>query len=147
MPTKAKYRFEDLPKDYDGLCRVLTPRKIHDQVEYGNVTEITDAMALWRDDFSGDQADYFELLCAIIEDYDAAHVKWPKVTGAQMLKHLMDERDMSAADLSRLLGGSRNLGAMILRGERNLTVEHIGKLAAHFKVSPAVFIGVEPEKR
>jgi antitoxin component HigA of HigAB toxin-antitoxin module len=47
---------------------------------------------------------------------------------------------MSGADLSRILGGSRNLGAMILRGDRNLTVAHIRKLAAHFKVSPEVFI-------
>jgi antitoxin component HigA of HigAB toxin-antitoxin module len=57
-----------------------------------------------------------------------------------MLKHLMAERDMTGAGLSRILGGSRNLGAMILRGDRNLTVAHIRKLAAHFKVSPELFI-------
>ena len=44
------------------------------------------------------------------------------------------------ADLSRVLGGICNLGAMILRGERNLTLAHVRKLAAHFHVSPEVFI-------
>jgi antitoxin component HigA of HigAB toxin-antitoxin module len=57
-----------------------------------------------------------------------------------VLRHLLAERDLSAADLSRLLNGSRNLGAMILRGERNLTVAHIRTLAAHFHISPEVLV-------
>ena len=70
----------------------------------------------------------------------AKPVNWPKIKGLDVLKHLMTEHDRSGADLSRILGGSRNLGAMILRGDRNLTVAHIRKLAAHFKVSPELFI-------
>jgi antitoxin component HigA of HigAB toxin-antitoxin module len=35
---------------------------------------------------------------------------------------------------------SRNLGAMILRGDRNLTLAHVRKLAAHFNVSAELFI-------
>jgi antitoxin component HigA of HigAB toxin-antitoxin module len=57
-----------------------------------------------------------------------------------MLKHLLAEHGLAAADLSRILGGSRNLGAMIIRSERNLTLTHIRKLAGHFKVSAEVFI-------
>jgi len=56
------------------------------------------------------------------------------------LQHLLTESQMTAADLSRLLGGSRNLGAMILRGDRNLTLAHVRKLAAHFHVSPELFV-------
>lgn len=47
---------------------------------------------------------------------------------------------MKAADLSRLLGADRTLGAKILRGERNLTVPHLRILAERFKVSPALFV-------
>jgi HTH-type transcriptional regulator/antitoxin HigA len=140
MKTKTKIRFADLPKDYAGLCRVLLPRPIRDKVDYDNVAEITDSMVLWHEDFTPDQRDYFDLLCTLIEDYDAENVKWPKVTGVDMLKHLLDEHDLAAADLSRILGGSRNLGAMILRGERNLTLAHIRKLAAYFKVSAELFV-------
>ena len=43
--THAKVEFARLPKDYAGLCRILTPRPIHDKVEFQNVIEITDAMA------------------------------------------------------------------------------------------------------
>jgi HTH-type transcriptional regulator/antitoxin HigA len=140
MRTKTRLRFGDLPRDYVGLCALLPPRPIHDAVDYANVSEVTDAMVLWQDDLTPDQRDYFDLLCSLLEDYDTAHTKWPKVTGPDVLKHLLAEHGLSAAGLSRILGASRNLGAMILRGERNLTLAHVRKLAAHFKVSPELFL-------
>jgi HTH-type transcriptional regulator/antitoxin HigA len=109
-------------------------------VDYDNVAEVADAMVLWQDEFTPDQRDYFDLLCSLMEEYDAAHVKWPKVTGLEALKHLLSERGLSAADLSRLLGNSRNLGAMILRGDRRLTLAHVRRLAACFGVSPGLFV-------
>ena len=140
MKTRTKLRFQDLPKDYTALCRVFLPRPIHDAVDYANVVEVADAMALWHEDFTGDQADYFDLLCSLIEEYDSKNAHWPKLTGVDVLKHLLEENDLAAADLSRLLGSSRNVGAMILRGDRNLTLSHIRKLATHFRVSPDLFI-------
>jgi HTH-type transcriptional regulator/antitoxin HigA len=140
MKAKSKICFDNLPTYYAGLCRVLLPRPIRDAVDYDNVVEITDAMALWDEDFTPDQRDYFDLLCSLIEDYDAEHVRWPKLRGRDMVQHFLDEHRLTGADLSRILGGSRNLGTMILRGDRNLTLVHIRKLAAHFKISPEVFI-------
>ena len=140
MKTKTKLRFADVAKDYAGLCGLLPPRPIRDSVDYDNVAEVTDAMALWQDDFNADQRDYFDMLCSLMEDYDAEHVKWPKTTSLDVLKHLLAENNLNGADLSRILGGSRNVGAMILRGDRNLTLAHIRKLAAHFKVSSALFM-------
>lgn len=140
MKTKEKLRFKDLPRDYISLCRVFLPRRIHDKVDYANVTEMTDALALWQDDFTPDQRDYFDLLCALLHEYDAEHVKWPRLNARDRLQHLLEENGLTAADLSRILNGSRNLGAMILRGDRNLTLAHVRKLAAHFKVGPELFI-------
>ena len=60
--------------------------------------------------------------------------------GADILKHLLSEHGQTAADLSRILGGSRNLGAMILRGDRNLTLPHVRKLAAYFQVGAELFV-------
>ncbi len=145
MKTKAKktkLHFQNLPKDYAGLVALLTPRPIHDLVDYNNVTEITDAMVLWDKDFTPDQADYFEALCVFIEKYDEEHVKWPgkPPTGLDCLRHLLEENKMSAGDLARLLGVHRSLGGMILRGERQLTVGHIKLLAKRFCVSGALFL-------
>jgi HTH-type transcriptional regulator/antitoxin HigA len=112
------------------------------KTNYENKDEapLSEAMSLWVDDFTRDQTDYFDLLCSLLEEYDAKTVKWPKVTGVDVLKHLLEEQGLVAADLSRLLGGSRNLGAMILRGERKLTLNHVRTLARHFGVSADLFL-------
>lgn len=140
MKTKAKLEYENLPKDYATLCRFLLPRPIRDAVDYANVTEMTDAMVLWQDSFTSDQSDYFEMLTTLIEEFDKANVNWPKLKGRNNLQHLLNESGLSAADLSRILGVSRNLGAMILRGERHLTLAHIRKISEYFKVSAELFI-------
>ena len=136
--TQTKIEFSRLPKDYAGLCRILTPRPIHDKTDLRNVTEITDAMAGHK--LTRDQEDYFELLCRLIEDYERDRVEAPKVTGVEALQHLLDERDMNATDLARLLGVHRTLGGMILRGERKLTLDHVRTLVRHFGVSADAFL-------
>ena len=138
--THEKVEFARLPKDYAGLCRILTPRPIHDKVEFHNVTEITDAMAGHK--LTVDQEDYFDLLCRLIEDYEKEYVELdaPKVSVVEALQHLLDAHGMSAADLARLLDVHRTLGAMILRGERKLTLSHVRTLAQHFGVSADMFL-------
>jgi len=130
--------FARLPKDYAGLCRILTPRPIHDKVEFQNVTEITDAMA--GHELTPDQEDYFDLLCRLIEDYEKDRVQAPETTALEALQHLVNAHGLNAADLARLLGVHRTLGAMILRGERKLTLNHVRTLARHFGVSADVFL-------
>ena len=138
--TNSKIEFAGLPKDYTGLCRMLTPRPIHDKADFENVTEITDAMAGHK--LTPDQEDYFDLLCRLIEDYEKEHAQpdTSKVTALEALRHLLDAHDMSAADLARLLDVHRTLGAMILRGERHLTLAHVRTLAKHFSVSADLFL-------
>ena len=57
-----------------------------------------------------------------------------------LLPPMMAENDMTASDLARLLGVHTSMGSKILKEERSLTVDHLKKLAARFKVSPEVFI-------
>ena len=138
--TRTKIQFASLPADYASLCRLLMPRRIHDKVDLANVTEITDALA--GHELTTDQEDYFDLLCGLIEAFEKEHasVPKPKAGGLDALRHLLEGHDLSAADLSRLLGAHRTLGAMILRGERKLTLEHVRTLAGHFGVSADLFL-------
>lgn len=138
--ARSKTEFASLPEDYNGLCRVHVPRPIRDKVDFNNVTEITDAMSGHK--LTPDQEDYFDLLCRLIEDYENEHEQLtvPKIGALDALRHLLDAHEMNAADLSRLLGAHRTLGAMILRGERQLTVSHIRKLSEHFNVAADLFL-------
>ncbi len=140
MKGRSRLTFAELPGDYPGLCRIHPPRVIRDRVGYDNTMEVVEAMVLHARRFTPDQKDYFELLSHLVADFDAAEVTWPKMKPAGLLTHLMERRGMTAAELSRVLGASRNLGGMILRGERRLTLDHVTRLANYFHVSPALFL-------
>ncbi len=140
---RPKLAFATMPKEYAELCRLFLPRPIRDKTDFEEAKEVADAMAGFEEAFSADQEDYFDLLCSLLEDFEPhhTHVKpLPAASGIDTLKHLMSERGMAGADLSRLLGGSRLLGPMILRGERRLTADHIRTLAFHFKISADAFL-------
>ena len=135
-----KLRFSDLPKDFQGLCSVHTPRPIHDGADYENTAELIDIMVLWNKEFTRDQDDYFELLVTLIEHYDSEHTHFPEVSPLEIIKTLFADHGLSGSDLARILGTSRQHGAMILRGERSITADHARLLGAHFKISPGVFL-------
>jgi HTH-type transcriptional regulator/antitoxin HigA len=137
---KATLRFADLPRNYVALCQVHLPRPIHDKGEYENTLDIAEVFAGFEEEMTPEQGDYLEMLCTLLEAWDRTNVKWPDVTPLEMLKHLVEEHKMSGADLSRLLGGSRHLGPMILRGERSITANHARKISAHFGLGVEAFI-------
>lgn len=133
-------RYADIPKTYRGLCDLYLPRPIHDDTEDAEATAIMNALAVFTR-LNAEQRDYLDVVTEFVDEYDKGKkVRLPKVSGLDTLKFLLEERGMSAADLSRVLGVSRNLGAMILRGERQLTLAHVGTLAKHFRVSADLFL-------
>jgi HTH-type transcriptional regulator/antitoxin HigA len=137
---KTKPQFKNLPRTYSALLGLQMLRPIHDCVDYENALEILEAMA--GHVLNRDQDDYFEALSVLVEAYEIVHLpSLPAKKGLSLLKHLVEENALSAADLSRLLGTDRSLGVRILNGERNLTVDHIRKLAARFHVPAQVFLG------
>jgi antitoxin component HigA of HigAB toxin-antitoxin module len=140
--TKSRSRmdFARVPKDYAGLCRLLLPRPIRSRSDLERVKAITDVMAGQK--LNPEQEDYFELLSRLLGEYEQEQTQTArrKVSGYQALCHLFKEQQLNGADLGRMLGTHRTLGPMILRGDRNLTVEHIRKLCAHFSVSSDLFV-------
>jgi antitoxin component HigA of HigAB toxin-antitoxin module len=138
--TRRFANYSDIPKTYRELCQLYLPRPIHDDAEDAEASAMMYALAVFAR-LNTEQRDYLEVLTEFVDEFDKArNIRWPKVTGLDMLKHLLEEQGKSAADLSRLLGGSRNLGAMILRGERKLTLNHVRTLARHFRVSADLFL-------
>jgi len=140
MKTKQATPFRAMPADYASLCGVFLPRPIHDAVAYRNTVEIADSFAGFEDRMTADQNDYFDLLCELIAKYETANVKPSKLGGTALLKHLIDEQELSGAGLSRLLGKSASLGPMILRGERKITANHAVSLGRYFGLRPDVFL-------
>jgi HTH-type transcriptional regulator/antitoxin HigA len=127
-----------MPKHYAGLVRMFPPRPIHDKVDLANATEVIDAMA--GHDLTPDQEDYLELLSDLVGKYEDQHfpIALPRTTPLQRLRYVMEEAGMTGSDLGRLLG-NRGLGSLILRGQRQLSKNHIRILAEHFRLDPGYF--------
>jgi HTH-type transcriptional regulator/antitoxin HigA len=145
MSTAKKSRkfglrpFSKMPKTFEGLCRMLPPRPIHNEADYDNAIEMLDSIVGF--DLNPDQEDYLVVLTTLVGEYEDKHYPIDKldVTGLPALKYLLDYNDMTPSDLGNLLG-NRSLGSKILRGERELSKRHIRILADRFKVEPGLFL-------
>jgi HTH-type transcriptional regulator/antitoxin HigA len=132
--------FSALPKDYTGLCQGYVPRPLHDAADYAAARQAIEPLLGFEDRLNADQVDYLEAVSSFIEAYDQTRVKWPKGRPLDTLKFLLEQHEMSAADLSRIVGSDRSLGPKLLRGERRLTVDHIRALARRFNVEPGALL-------
>ncbi len=137
--TSAK-SFACLPTDYLGLCQIYVPRPLHDAPDYVSACQAIEPLVGFSERLNEDQADYLEAVSTFIEAYDQPRVKWPKGIPLDTLKFLLQQHDLTAADLSRLLGADRSLGSKILRGERRLTVDHIGTLSRLWSIEPGLLL-------
>jgi HTH-type transcriptional regulator / antitoxin HigA len=138
--TAAPLSFDRVPKDYRGLCENYVPRPLHDADDYASACRAIEPLAGFSERLTDDQSDYLEAVSTFIEAYDQARVKWPKGGPLDTLNFLLEQHNLAAADLSRLLGAHRSLGPKILRGERRLTVDHIRTLARHWNIDPGLLL-------
>lgn len=134
MKTTTTLKFSSLPKTYAGLVALHVPRPIHDNTAYENAVEIVHALAGFK--LNRDQEDYLELMAKLVEDYEHATLAEPTpATGIETVKFLLAENDLTGDDFGRIIGVDRSIAYRILKGTRNLTADHIKKLAARFAVS------------
>ena len=140
MKMKHPIKFSAMPNDYAALCRVFLPRPIRDKVGYQNTVEIADTFAGFEDQMTEDQHDYFDPLCDLIEKHEKETVRLPRHRALDLLMHLLNEHNLTGADFSRILGKSRALGPMILRGERKITAKHAIRLGEYFGLRADLFL-------
>jgi HTH-type transcriptional regulator / antitoxin HigA len=95
-----------------------------------------------RPRLSGGERDYADALSRFIRDYDEREYPMlPKQRSPlERLRYLMHENDMTAADLESVLEASQPLVSQLLRGKRNLTPNHMRRLASRFRVEAGYFI-------
>lgn len=140
MPT-TKHSFETLPRSYADLVAEMPPQALLDDAHYDNAVEMIDRL-MSSGKLSKDQQLYLETLVQLVQVYESKHhaIDLSGLTGLGALRHLLDAHNMTASDLARLLGIHPTMGSKLLNADRALTVDHIRKLSAHFKVRPDLFL-------
>jgi len=132
---------KSLPKTLKALVDEYLPTSIGNEKEYDRALKLLDRL-MGLPKLTKGQLTYLNTLCDLVQVYEEEHHKIDPsdIAGLDMLKFLMEDRKMTATDLGKLLGGSSSLGSKILKGQRNLTLEHVKILAKHFNISPDTFI-------
>ncbi len=133
-----------LPDTFDELTKIRPLRPIRDDADLSE-----SAFMVLRLNNVGvrtkDQDDYIDVLYALMKKYEDEHerIDLSDLTQLDVLKYLMDLRDMTASDLGRVIG-HRTMGHKILKGERGLSKANILALAKFFHVSPGLFMELKP---
>lgn len=132
-----KYRsYEAVPKTYRDLCSEWLPRPIHDASANTKATAMIDGLAGFP--LNEEQEDYLEAVSHFVNEYEGGYRS--EISGLDLLRHLVEENGLTGVQLSEILGGSRMLGAMILRGERRITADHARRLGERFAMEPGAFL-------
>jgi HTH-type transcriptional regulator/antitoxin HigA len=73
----------------------------------------------------------------LIGDYDDEHYPSPDVTGAEMLKFLMEQHGLKQGDLPEI--GSQGVVSEIMRGKREINIRQVKNLKLRFGISADAF--------
>jgi HTH-type transcriptional regulator/antitoxin HigA len=90
--------------------------------------------------------DYLDVLGDLVWKYEEEHDPMPEVSGEDMLRHIIESRDLTQAEVARGTGIAEPTISAILAGRRTLNRDHIAALCGYFDVSPALFIVPTPAK-
>jgi HTH-type transcriptional regulator/antitoxin HigA len=135
--------------DYLNLIQQFPLMPIKNDRHLRQAHEVIDRLAIIDEKkLTQGQANYLYALSELVWVYEQKHhsIQSPDLDGVDLLKYLLEQNDMSASDLGRLLG-NRQLGAAILRRERQLSKAHLLKLCARFNVSAELFLKTRPSGR
>jgi HTH-type transcriptional regulator/antitoxin HigA len=83
--------------------------------------------------------DEIELLNLLIEKWDKEQNSFDGLDPIELIKTLMEERNMKPKDLTEILGLSKGTVSKILNYRKGLSKETIRKLSDHFKVLQEAF--------
>lgn len=125
---------------YLELIREFPLRPIRSDAEADQASRILERF-FPRADLDAGTSDYIHALATLLADYeDRRHpVNTSHIGPVEMLKHVMEQNDMSTADLGRLLGNS-GLASMILSGTRAISKTNAKILGKRFGLDAGAFI-------
>lgn len=81
-----------------------------------------------------------DLLAKLIDDYEETIYPTPDVPPHRMLKHFIESKQTTQAEVARQTGVPRSVISEALKGKRAISVENAFRLAKYFHVEPTLFL-------
>lgn len=124
--------------DYGKLVSEIQPQVVHDEaLNERFIGQLKGLDARWNE-LSKNEKKLHELLLLIVQDFEKRTYKIRAATPIEVIEELMEANDLRNKDLVGIFA-TESVVSEVLSGKRQLTVEHIKRLAERFDVSPAVF--------
>ena len=114
------------------------PRVIHNDRELAAYTEALFQLTALENP-SPSEAQAIELLTLLVDQYEQAHYSVPAADAVSVVRFLIEQQGLTRRGLIPQFG-SESAVSMFLRGQRKLTLEHVRKLSARFKIPADVFL-------
>src|SRR6266480_41635 len=115
MHVAKKMNHPALAGRFEQLVEMMPPQAIRNNSQYQKTLDIIDRL-MTRKQLTQGQALYLETLVQLVQVYEAEHyrIDMSDLRGIDSLRHLLNENEMNASDLARLLGVHASMGSKIL---------------------------------
>ncbi len=134
MPTINSYRFHGKARDSYLECIVAFPlTTITSQAHLEAAQGVMDRLLARGKLDKGEQA-YLDALSDLVASYESLHIEFPTASDADMLRHLLDAKGVTQAQLHRETGISKSSISEVLAGKKSLSRQMIRRLADYFQV-------------
>lgn len=125
------------PVKYRRLVAKASPVVVETEAENERLLAIIEPMM--SRELSPEEEKLFDLLVKLVEDFEQRHYPMGESSPNEMLKFLMEQRDLRQRDIVHLFGSS-GIASEVINGKRAISKKQAKALADFFQVSPELFI-------
>lgn len=130
--------------DYRSLLSEVQPQVIRDPEEHRRALANVDRlMAKYSETSEPAYSEMIDLLATLISKYEDEAFPMPVASPVEVLRHLMEAKELSQQQLAKAVGISPPHLSNILSNTREITLEHARNFARVLGVSPLVFIDID----
>ena len=133
-------RKSSLSSAYRKLIERFPLRPLQNDADLDEAIAVIDALLSRREPLLPDEDAYLEVLSDIVERYEDEHVHIPDVDAAEILRYLIEVKEVTQQTVAAATGISNSTISALLARKREMTRKHLEKLGAYFCVDPAVFL-------
>ncbi len=135
---KTPRRSTAIPDTYFALVKRHPLRSIRNELELDAAQAAVDA--LLREDLDDGGLIYLDALSDLVIVYEQDHHAVTPLPPHELLAHMLEERNMSQADLARQTGLAKATVSDLATGKRRFTVQQMHTVASVFGLPGAVFM-------
>ena len=127
------------PARYKRLLSRVMPIVIQTEEENDRMLAEVEKIMRKGEDLSPEEDALLRLMATLIQDFEERFYKPGESTPLEILRHLMEARDLKQSDLLEVFG-SKGITSEVVNGKRNISKAHAKALGRFFGVAADLFI-------